>query len=223
MKRYNYILFDLDGTLVNTKPGIIDSLRHTFQEFEIDTDTTDVRQFIGPPLMNSLVDIVRIETGKASMMVSEFRRHYVENGVLNASLYDGVVDMLDILRTIGYKLIIATSKPLTFTNILLEYFNIMHYFSYVSASDIAQTFDPKQRIIEVALDKCTIKDFNETVMIGDRGHDVTAAKNIGIAAIGVLYGYGDRKELEEAGADYIVDNIHELTGILTPSLYTTSS
>ena len=212
--KYRNILFDLDGTLTDSKPGIINSIRQAFLYFDINFDTMDLNKFIGPPLMNTLVNYIGMDLKKAEEVVEKYRDYYGKTGVFENSLYDGIQEMLVYLKGKGYTLVIATSKPLHFTNIVLEHFNILRYFSYISASDFSRTFDTKQRVIEDALKKCNITDLYSTVMIGDRKYDISAAKAVGIATIGVLYGYGDYDELSEAGADFIVENVQELNNLL---------
>ena len=212
--KYKNILFDLDGTLTDSKPGIVNSLREALLCFEINPDVMDLTKFIGPPLMNTLVYTMGMEHKKADAIVKKYREHYSDTGVYNNSLYDGVEEMLSYLKTNGHALFIATSKPLPFTNIVLEHFSISQYFNYVAASDFNRTFDTKQRIIEDILKNCNIIDLSSTVMIGDTKFDITAAKAVGITAIGVLYGYGDYEELSASGADFIVKDVKELFNII---------
>jgi len=214
--KYKNILFDLDGTLIDSKPGIVNSLRQALLCFEINPDTMDLNKFIGPPLMNTLVDTLGMDHQKAGAILKKYREYYGKTGVYDNSLYDGVEEMLVRLKADGHTLYIATAKPLPYTNIVLEHFNILQYFTYVAASDLDRTFDTKQRIIEDVLNRCNITDLNSAVMIGDTKHDIIAAKAVGIDAIGVLYGYGDYEELAAAGADFIVKSIKELTYWIAP-------
>jgi phosphoglycolate phosphatase len=97
---------------------------------------------------------------------------------------------------------------------MLDHFDIAKYFTYVSASDLSRTYDTKQRIIENALAACNVGDYSQAVMIGDRKYDIIAAKALGISSIGVLYGYGDRRELVAAGVDCIVQDVQELYNVI---------
>lgn len=212
--KYENVLFDLDGTLTDSKPGIINSIRQAFRYFDINYDTMDLNQFIGPPLMNTLVDSMGMDFKKAEEVVKKYRDYYSQTGIFENSLYDGIQEMLAWLKDKGHNLVIATSKPSHFTNIVLKHFNISQYFSYIAASDFNRSFDTKQRVIEDALKQCNITDLCSTVMIGDRKYDIIAAKAVGIAAIGVLYGYGNYDELSEAGADFIVENVQELFNLI---------
>ncbi|MDR2547747.1 MAG: HAD-IA family hydrolase [Lachnospiraceae bacterium] len=208
--KYKYILFDLDGTLVDSEPGIVSSVKQAFEYFEINYETIDMKQLIGPPLMNSLVHVMGIEADRAGEIVRMYRLFYEKNGVYNSSLYEGVQKLLIKLKEDGYILMIATSKPFPYAKTMLEHFDILHHFTYVSASDLNRTYDTKKRIIQNALKQCDVKDSKDAVMIGDRKYDIEAAKLLGLDTIGVLYGYGDNNELSTAGADYIVKDIVEL-------------
>ena len=211
--KYKNILFDLDGTLTDSKPGIVKSICKALQYFGIDYSAINLDLFIGPPLMNSLVDM-GINHQKAEEIVKIYREYYGKEGIYENSLYESISEMLACLKTNGHTLIIATAKSQPYANIVLDNFNIAQYFTCISASDINRTFDTKQRIIEDALKVCDITNLNSTVMIGDRKYDITAAKAVGIAAIGVLFGYGDYDELNAAGADIIVENVQELFHLL---------
>jgi len=212
--KFKNILFDLDGTITDSKPGIINSIRKAFSYFDINYNNMDLNQFIGPPLMNSLVEIIGMDIKRAETVVRKYREYYSQTGIFENSLYDGIQEMLVHLKNKGHTLIIATSKPLPYANTVLEHFGISQYFSYVAASDLSSSFDTKQRVIEDALKQCNITDLLSTAMIGDRKYDITAAKNVGITAIGVLYGYGDYNELSEAGADFIVESVQKLFNLI---------
>ena len=206
-----YVLFDLDGTLIDSKPGIISCLKTALFEYDAYTDHVDFNQFIGPPLMNSLVDVLQIDPDRADMIVKRYRTLYGEKGLYDSILYEGIHQVLMYLTDNGFELMVATSKPIQFARVMLEHFDISSYFSWVSASDFARTYDTKQRVITDALEHCNITDYNQVIMVGDRNHDIIAAKAVGIKSLGVLYGYGDRVELESAGADFIVRSPSELT------------
>ena len=118
-----------------------------------------------------------------------------------------------LLRTLqdeGKTLIIATSKPTVYAERILEYFKIAQYFTFVSGSELNGQRSKKSEIIRYALDSLGIIDIENAVMIGDRKYDIIGAKEIGIDSIGVLYGYGDLQELEDAGAPIVVESVHDL-------------
>ena len=215
--KYKNILFDLDGTLTDSKPGIVNSLRFALQYSGMDTDNMNLDKFIGPPIMDTFVNTMGLNHQKAEEITKIYRENYSKTGIYENSLYEGIIEMLAYLKQNGHTVIIATAKPMPFTKIVLDHFNIFQYFSYISASEFEHAFETKQRIIENALEKCNINDLNTAVMIGDRKYDIIAAKNVGIASIGVLYGYGDYDELSEAGADYLVENIQDLLKIIKGS------
>ena len=139
-----------------------------------------------------------------------FRQYYLEKGVYENREYDGIRQMLGALKCAGYRLYVATSKPETTAGIVMKYFGFTDYFAYVAGADLEGTRVRKADVIRYLLEKEGIADPGEAVMIGDRKHDVLGAKEVGMDSIGVLYGYGSREELEEAGAGRIAASVEEL-------------
>ena len=127
----------------------------------------------------------------------------------------GIDTLLSELKDAGKKLVVATSKPEKYTIKILEHFNLISYFQFVAGATMDETRNTKTAVIEYALQHINAVSKREVVMIGDRKHDIEGAKNNNIDSIGVLFGYGDRKELEQAGADYIVESVEELRTLLT--------
>ena len=129
-------------------------------------------------------------------------------------VYDGLEDLLKILKDNRKILIVATSKFEVFAKQILEHFNIAKYFTYIAGSNLDGTRVKKGEVIRYALESCNISDLSKAIMIGDREHDIIGAKEVGINSIGVLFGYGDRNELEKAGADFIADTVADIGKIL---------
>jgi len=212
--RFKNLLFDLDGTLVDSKLGIVNSLNFALPKYGIITEQEDLTSFIGPPLMNTLVNRFSFNEKKAAEAVASFRTHYGKYGVHNAQLYANVKSVLRELSSLGCILYIATSKPLIFANLLLERFDVAQFFKHVSGSNLQQsTFDTKQRIIEDVLKTCRISDISSCVMIGDRIHDIEAAQTFGMYSVGVSHGYGTFEELQ--CADFVVNNMSGLCDFLS--------
>jgi len=122
--------------------------------------------------------------------------------------------LLKRLKGNNKTLIVATSKPQAFAKQILEHFNIAEYFTYIAGSNLDGTRIKKGEVIKYALESCNIIDLSKVIMIGDRKHDIIGAKQVGINSIGVLYGYGDRDELDKAGADFIVDTVADIEKVL---------
>lgn len=212
IKFCKYILFDLDGTIIDSEPGIINALKYSFNSFGIEVkDTNQLRSFIGPPLKDSFMNVMNFTEEKAEAAISKYREYYSENGIFECTLYDGVSELIAKLHKNGYKILLATCKPEVYAKRILEHFNLNQYFSFVSGCQLDGTRSKKSEVILNALSQMKIDDLSKTVIIGDRVYDIIGAKKTGINSVGVLYGYGNYKELKEAGADYIAEDIKALT------------
>jgi len=213
----NKIFFDLDGTISDSSPGIIKSAQYALESFGIkveDEDVKEFRKFIGSPLRQILKDFSNFDDDKVEEVVEKFRERYLPIGIFENIMYDGIDTMLQGLYDSGKTLIIATSKPHIQAHTVLSHFNLDKYFTFVSGAEMDGTRSSKAEVIQHALEQCNITDISTCIMIGDRKHDIIGAKNVGMKSIGVLFGYGDYHELSEAGADYIVKDVDELTALL---------
>jgi len=212
---YEYILFDLDGTLTNSAIGITNSVMYALKKYGIEVDDrNELYKFVGPPLLDSFEHYYGFSKEQSKTAIEYFREYYRDKGIFDNLVYDGFEDLLKTLKCNSKILIVATSKPEVFAKQILEHFNIAKYFTYIAGSNLDGTRDKKSEVIKYALESCNIIDFSKAIMIGDREHDIIGAKEVGIKSIGVLYGYGDRNELEKAGADFIVDTVADIGKIL---------
>ncbi len=211
-----YILFDLDGTLTDSSPGIINSLMYAFDKlnFKIN-DREELRVFIGPPLIDMMIEKYGFSHEKATLGLKFYREYFREKGIFENSVYEGIREMLCDLQKRGYKLLLATSKPEEFAKRIMAHFDLEKYFYFIGGSDMGETRNSKSAVIEYVMANCDIKDVNKCIMVGDREHDVIGAGKFGIETVGVLFGYGTRDELENSGAAYIVENTHELWKLLS--------
>lgn len=215
MKRKKYILFDLDGTLTDPMEGITKSVQYALRSFGIDVeDRTQLLRFIGPPLAESFMKFYGFDEQQAKEAVEKYREYFTPTGIFENEVYDGVPGMLARLKEDGKCLILATSKPAKYAEMILEHFGLRQYFSFVSGSNFDGTRVKKAEVIQYAMDENGIEDVETAVMVGDREHDVIGAKQVGMECIGVLYGYGNAKELEDAGADYVAESVAGLERLL---------
>lgn len=211
MKQYQYILFDLDGTLTEPKEGITKSVAYALKFYGIEVDNLDsLCKFIGPPLKESFMNYYGFDDRKAEEAVEKYREYFRPHGVYENKVYDGVDKLLESLAECGKTLILATSKPTVFARTILEHFDLIKYFDVVCGSELDGTRVKKGEVIAYALDQAGVKDKSQAVMVGDREHDIIGAKQNGLASIGVLYGYGCVEEFQEHGADAIVETVTEL-------------
>lgn len=212
---YNNILFDLDGTLTDPMMGITNAVMYSLKKFGIEeSDRTKLYKFIGPPLSDSYSEYYGFAQETIPDVIKAYREYYSVTGLLENQVYDGTEKLLIDLKAAGKKLYVATSKPDVFSVKILEHFGLAKYFDGIAGATMNETRTTKVEVIRYAFDAFGIHDFTETIMVGDRKHDVLGAKEAGIDCIGVLFGYGDRCELETAGAAYIAKNHHEIGKII---------
>ncbi len=209
---YQSILFDLDGTLIESGPGILNSLRYTLDRmgFPPLPDET-LRKFVGPPLTESMMRFCGMTEEEAAKAIACYRTYYAKSGIYEAELYPGIAELLDALRASGKTLAVATSKPEPYARRILAHFGIAPYFSAVCGASMDEKHVGKAAIIGCALAQLGIpqEQKQSVLMVGDREHDVLGAKENGIACLGVLFGYGSRAELLGAGADGVVETAKE--------------
>ena len=212
----NILLFDLDGTLFNSKEGITKSVRYALKSYGIEVDDLDtLEKFIGPPLHKSFEVFYGFSEQKSIEAAAKYRERYKEKGWYECCPYEGVEEMLEKLKDSGKRMGIATSKPEVFAIQIMEKFGYDKYFESITGSLLDNTRTNKTDVIIEALKRFEISDnIEDVVMIGDREHDIIGAKENGLMSIGVEYGFANENELKNAGADYIVDNTKELTEIL---------
>lgn len=210
-----YILFDLDGTIINPKVGITSSVAYALNKFGIEVENLDnLCKFIGPPLKNSFMDFYNFSDEDAEQAILYYRERFQDKGIYENYVYENFEKMLITLKNQGKTLLVATSKPTVFAERILDHFNLRQYFDFVGGSNFDGTRSVKAEVILHVLKENTIDDLSSAIMVGDRKHDIIGAKTTGLDSIGVLYGYGDYEELSSSGADYIVKDVEELSSLL---------
>ncbi len=210
-----YLLFDLDGTLTDPKEGITKSVQYSLRHFGIEVENLDeLCCFIGPPLKDSFMEYYGFSEEQARKAIDIYREYFADKGLYENKAYEGVFDVLQSLLKAGKKLYVASSKPEVFVRKILKHFELDSCFLFMGGADMDETRVKKADVIRYVLKECGITDLDKTVMIGDRKHDVLGAKETGIASVGVLYGYGSRQELTEAGADVLAEKIFDLQNLL---------
>lgn len=215
MRKYDYILFDLDGTLTDPGEGITNSVMYALSKFGITvSDRRDLYPFVGPPLADAFGTFYGFSRESAALAVEYYREYYRDRGVYENLLYDGVPELLENLKSAGLKILLATSKPEFFAGIVLRHFAVDKYFDFIGGSNLDGSRTKKAEVIEHTLASAKISDRSHAVMVGDREHDVLGARQTGLSSVGVTYGYGSRAELEAAGAGFIAGGLPELEKIL---------
>jgi phosphoglycolate phosphatase len=212
---YQYFLFDLDGTLTDPGIGITNSVAYALKKFDIEVaDKSELFKFIGPPLQNSFQEYYNFTEEQSVLAVQYYREYFKDKGIYENIVYDGVIELLSALKRENKSIILATSKPQEFAIRILDYFELSKYFDSIVGATMDGSRSDKADVIRYALEKNKITDLSQALMIGDRKYDIIGAKKNCIASVGVLFGYGDRAELEAAGANYIVENPLEIVRFL---------
>ncbi len=214
--KYTTVLFDLDGTLVDSGIGVTNSVAYAMKKFGITPPPRhELFKFIGPPLVQSFKEFCGFDDEKTTLAIKYYREYYSEKGILECTMYDGVLELLESLKQKGYKIALATSKPEIYATRVVENKGIMPYLDYLGAATTDEkTRATKEAVIEYTLSMCDEKDRQKILMVGDRHFDINGAKAYGLDSVGVTFGYGDIQELLEAGANYIVDSMQELDSLL---------
>ena len=212
---YDLILFDLDGTLTDSAPGITRCVQYALARLGIEeSDLDKLRPFVGPPLVDSFKAYYRMNDRDAALARDYYRERFASVGLYENAVYPGVEALLECLRQAGTKMVIATSKPTVYTVKILEHFGLSRYFAAVVGSNLDNTRVDKGEVIAAALEEAGCRDGSKVVMVGDREHDVIGARENGIAVIAVGYGYGSPEELAAAAPDYTVPTVAALQELL---------
>ncbi len=230
---FRYVLFDLDGTLTDPEEGITKSVHHALTVLGIEeTDPTKLRAFIGPPLKDSFMEFYDMDSDGAENAIRIYRERFSKVGLFENRLYEGIEEVLSACREAGILLAVASSKPKVFVDRVLAHFDLDSYFDVVVGSELNGLREKKGEVVEEALRQLEeltsgkgmtilsqIFNQNNCAMVGDRKFDIQGGKQFRLFTIGVTYGYAENGELEEAGADKIVNTIEELKDVLTGSAY----
>lgn len=212
---FTHIFFDLDGTLTDSAPGIIRSVQYALESFHIHKETAELLYFIGPPLKDSFASFFDNDPELTLAAVAKYREYYSVTGIFENSLYAGIADLLTELCRAGHTLCVATSKPEPFALRVLEHFTIREAFAVIAGAELQGSRNSKTDVLRHA---CRMAGVDPSqggcCMVGDRKYDILGAHAVGMPALGVLYGYGGRAELEDAGANYLCATVHELRKML---------
>lgn len=212
---YQLILFDLDGTLTDPKPGITRSVRYALQRMGVAAPDLDALTcFIGPPLHHSFARYHGFDEAQTREAVAYYREYFAETGLYENMVYPGIPELLARLQGHERQLAVATSKPTVYARRILEHFALNGYFIQVAGSHLDLTRSDKAEVIAEALAAHNDVERAAVVMVGDREHDILGARANWIDAIGVTYGYGSLEELRQAGATGIAASVDELAAML---------
>lgn len=211
----NYVFLDLDGTITNPAEGITKCFEYALNHFGIQVENrAQLEKFIGPPLRQSFEEGFGFDDEKATEAVVKYRERFTPIGMYENEVYPGMEQALQCLKDAGKTLIVATSKPEHMAKQILAHFHLDIYFDDICGSCDDAKRNEKDEVIRYALEKHGITDTEDVLMVGDRKFDVIGAEKCGLKCMGVLYGFGDRKELESAGAAYIAETVEDMARII---------
>ena len=203
--KYKYYLFDLDGTLTDSGIGITNSVMYALEKFGIHvSDRSELYPFIGPPLTDSFRKYFGFTEDQALQAVEYYREYFRAGGIFENEVYKGIPEMLEELKARNAVIALSTSKPYEFSVQILEHFGLRQYFDFIGAATMDGRVSKKADVIRQILDELGDIDAASVLMVGDRDQDVDGAKANHLHCAGVLWGYGSKDELMNAGADYIV-------------------
>lgn len=212
MKRY--FLFDLDGTVTDTGEGIIKSVQYALDAYGIRQEPEEkLRRFVGPPLHWSFQEYYGFSEAQAMEAVEKYRERYREKGVYESALYPGMKGLLERLSQKA-AVCLATSKPLVFARQIIEMRGVADYFTVVVGANLDGTRTDKAEVITEVLRQLNGPEVSQALMIGDRRHDIAGAKACGMESVGVEYGFAEKGELQDAGAEYVVPTVEALEELL---------
>ena len=207
------ILFDLDGTLTDSGPGIMNCAKVALEHFHLPIPGEDVlRTIVGPPLDDSLIGL-GVPAEKVWEGIAVFRERYTSIGKYENSPYPGIARLLEKLRADGHQLYVATSKPECMALDIMDHFDLSKYFTRICGATLDKSRASKSAVIAYLMEHCGQQD--NMVMVGDTAFDVIGASSHGIPTVGVAWGYGKAEDMEKAGAAAIAESMDGLYEILS--------
>jgi phosphoglycolate phosphatase len=212
---FSCILFDLDGTIVDSAPGITSSLAYTFEQLGLPIPSpAELVAYVGPPILDSFRDLAGFTPEQSQAALDIYRGHYLETGVFDATVYPGVEGVLARIHEAGIPMSLATSKPETPATLILDHYDLAKYFDIITGASDDEVRSAKADVVEEALKRLTAfgADVSRPVMVGDRHHDVVGAAAHDVPTVFVRWGYG--APAEEVGTIGVADTADELTELL---------
>ena len=211
MREKRTVLFDLDGTIIDSMAGITHAYQYALAHFGVRVeDPAALARFVGPSLYHTFADEYRFQGADLQTAVAKYREYFSEKGVFEHTLYPGMAALIRHLSEQGRTLAVASCKVAVYTNQILDQYGLLDCFAFVGGSEMDGRRSDKAEIIRHVLAGLGSPAPDTAVMVGDRRHDIYGAHANGLEAIGVLYGYGSREELSAAGADFLAADLDEL-------------
>ncbi len=212
MRKYDYVIFDFDGTVVDTGEGILKSLQYSFKEMGKEIPCLDdLKKFIGPPIHYSYTTYYGVSEEEVGMYIKKYRERYRAKGIYECELYKGFPEVLDALHEKGVKIGIASSKPESLIYDVADFLGVTEKFDAIVGVQLDDSnHSSKTGLVLESMKKLGADDRKKVLMVGDRCYDIDGAAGAEVDSCGVLWGYGSKDEFKEHNADYIVSDTEEL-------------
>lgn len=217
--KYKYLLFDLDGTLIDTAEGVLKCAQHALKAFGINVELNELTDFFGPPLTYSFTKLFNLSESDAEKAIKIYLERYQKHGFDESHIFPTIPQLLKKLKDAGYKIGVATSKFEEHAIEALKYHKIAEYFDYITGANLDETISKKHEVIEESLKRFNITNKSVVLMIGDMKYDIEGAKKVGIDSLGIYTGTAKVDEHENAGATYIAYSFKELEDMLLKEFY----
>lgn len=215
MKNKKAIIFDFDGTLFDSRIGIISGVKAALDYLDIAHPNEEVlTSFIGPPLGKSFKQHFNLSDNDVQIAITKLREYYGVKGIYESVAYEGMEELLQALLANNKSLAIATAKPTVYANRILTEKKWDRYFTSVQGSSLSGELYPKKRTIQQAVVDLKVFEKEEAVMIGDTLYDIKGAEEVGVQSIAVNYGYGKQQDLKDARPAKLVQTVEELHALL---------
>ena len=212
---FTSILFDLDGTIVDSAPGITATLAYTFETMGLPVPSpAELLAYVGPPILDSFRDRAGMSLGEAAEALAIYRPRYLESGALDSTVFPGVPEVLQSVHVAGIPTSLATSKPETPATLMLSHFGLLGYFDIITGASDDEVRSSKEDVVAEALVRLEAfgADLSRAVLVGDREHDIEGAAANGVPTIFVDWGYGSAAE--QAGSIALAHSPAELQQLL---------
>lgn len=212
--KYKAVFFDFDGTVADTGDGIFHSVKYAIKESGFSPLSEEsLRTFIGPPVFDSFKRELGMDEEQSAFAVMKYREEYSREGIFRFTLYDGIENLLRELKVNGIQTAIASSKPYNFILRIIDYLNFGDLIDFISCPLSDKANESKVILVSRCVEHFEIEK-SEAIMVGDRHFDINGANGAGVESIGVTFGYGDEKELSNAGATHIAHNADDIRNII---------
>lgn len=215
--KFTHLFFDLDGTLIDSKPGIFNSLQCTLEEIGIPCSDWpgDFNPFIGPPLRISFKTLFGFDDEMAEKATNIYRKYYSTEGINEFEIFPGIAEALTALHKSGFSISLVTSKAEVYASAIIKKTGFSSLFQTLSGCELNGDRSDKAELIIYTLKKLGIDPSPEILMIGDRNHDLIGARTAGISSAAVLYGYGSKEELATESPLLFINSPDDLLSKIT--------